>query len=364
MRNLAIAAALILLAQTLAGQNIRVGVLVGIYNPGIEFADSRPPSGGSLRTVWIPLDQVSGAPRIETVEMPDLLIPRRSGFWQAGLVITCTEDPIEDFEGKPLGIEASVADHLWSTPVGRRPQVSIPPEERVGPCKTRAAQRCENDSRARIYWVWPDLVSLDLGERTECGVHPDWEPRFTVRSLDSLDKPLTVMEVLGATAEASFRSAQQTGEREFRAAWKGECEAEPFQSDLWYVERKDGDWKAIGWNKAHRLCGNGFDFEPRVDLSSMTGRTGDASKWRQMKTRMLKIVDAHFSPAGSWVLVATDNQLMIFPNAQSNKPVVTLPLAKFEKPIMVEWATGRNVSRWTDEVRRLRSQGRVEPVVH
>jgi hypothetical protein len=358
MRTLAIAA-IILLAQTLVGQNVPVGVLVGIYNPGI---DSRPPSGGSLRTVWIPLDQASGASRIETVEMPDLLIPRRSGFWQAGLLGTCEEERMEDFEGKPLGIAASVADHLWSARAGNRPPVSIAPQERVGPCRARGP-RCENDSRTRVFWVWPEFASLDLGEQTECGVHPDWEPGYTVRSLDSLDRPLTVAEALGATAEASFRRAQQTGEREFRAESKGECEAERFQSDLWYVERKDGEWKAVGWNKAHRLCGYGFDFAPRVDLSRMTGPTSDASRWKQMKTRMPNILDAHFSSAGSWVLVATSNQLMIFPNAQSVKPAVTLPLGKSETLVMVEWATGRNVSRWTDEVRRIRSKGRVDPVI-
>jgi hypothetical protein len=210
--------------------------------------------------------------------------------------------------------------------------------------------------------VWPEYVSLDMSERTECGVHPDWVPAYTVRSLGALEKGLTVPDALGATAEAPFRNAHEIGLRAFRSS-ANQCEPDPFQLDSWYIERKDGRWRTVGWNTAHRLCGSGFDFEAALDLSKITGRQDDASRWTQLKSRRPDIVDAHFSPSGPWVLLATPTQLMILPNAESNKPVVSVPLSRFENLIMVEWATGRNVARWEDEVHRVRAAGRVQPIV-
>src|SRR5262245_34743571 len=68
-----------------------VGVLVGIQTRGNDRLQ-QPASGGSLRTVWISMNQTSGSPpRVEAVEIPDLLVPRRSRFWRAGLLGTCAE---------------------------------------------------------------------------------------------------------------------------------------------------------------------------------------------------------------------------------------------------------------------------------
>src|SRR5439155_27275838 len=109
-----IISALVVLAPISGAQTTPVGVLVGIHTHGNDSAFSaRPSAGGSLRTVWIPLDPSSRATRVTSLEIPDLLIPRRSGFWRAGLLGTCVENSVEDIDGKPIGIAASVADHFW-----------------------------------------------------------------------------------------------------------------------------------------------------------------------------------------------------------------------------------------------------------
>ena len=339
-----IISALVVLAPISGAQTTPVGVLVGIHTHGNDSAFSaRPSAGGSLRTVWIPLDPSSRFGRAS---------PRRPA-----------RRPPATVAGRDGARAGRGCDHFWAAPVGSRPQVHLSePEERVGSCRT-PRPRCQNDNRTIVYWVWPEYVSLDMSERSECGVHPDGTPAYTVRSLDLLDQPRTITDVLGASAEAPFRNAWQVAERQFRAASANQCEPDPFESDSWYIERKDGRWRTMGWNKAHRLCGYGFDFEADLDLSKVAGRTDDPSRWKQIKTRIPQIVDAHFSPAGPWVLVATDGQLMILPGPESNKPIVTMPLSKSEKMVMVEWATGRNVSGWTDEVRRIRAAARPDPVV-
>src|SRR5215467_2518650 len=78
-----------------------VGVLVGIHDGGADpvFGD-RTVSGGSLRTVWLSVEDPQHAEAVVPLEIPDLLLPRRTGFWRVGLVGTCSEDPHLDVDDK------------------------------------------------------------------------------------------------------------------------------------------------------------------------------------------------------------------------------------------------------------------------
>jgi hypothetical protein len=292
---------------------------------------------------------------VATVDLSYLLIPRRSGFWQAGLAGTCDEETVTGIDDMPMGIAATVSDYFWAAPAGSRGSIHPRSVEEVpGSCRAKQLH-CENDNRTILHWVWPDYVSLDASERvTDCGVHPDFFAGFAVRSLDSLDTDKSVTDILGAAAAAPMKAAFDRALREQESSLGGHCDLDQTNKALWSIERKDGRWKAIGWQETPRSCGYGFDFEPDLDLSPITGRNDDAGRWQQLQKRIPKLTDAHFSPGGAWSLVATGRQLMILRNG-SDKPAVTLPLSDNETLVMVEWATGRNVARWTAEVRRLQN---------
>src|SRR5215472_2786101 len=92
---------LVLLVQPVLSQDAPMGVLIGIQRHGSDsITDSQPWSAGSLRTVWVPLDQTSLSTRVATVDLSYLLIPRRSGFWQAGLAGTCEAETVTDIDNK------------------------------------------------------------------------------------------------------------------------------------------------------------------------------------------------------------------------------------------------------------------------
>jgi hypothetical protein len=345
------------LGQSFRTQEMPVGVLIGIYNPAY---DSKPSSGGSLRTIWVPLDQPAGA-RLDPVQLSNLLIPRKTGFWQAGLAGTCDEKMERDLDdNKPLGIAASVADYFWAAPAGSRGSIRVRDSAEIrGSCRTKQP-RCENDYRTIVYWVWPEYVSMDASDRTDCGVHPDFYAGYTVRSLDALDTAKTAVDILGPSAEASLKAAFGKELLEYKASG-AQCILDESRPQIWRIERKDAQWKALGWQETNRVCGYGFDFEPDLDLAPITGRKYDA-RWETFRSPVAGITDAHFSPAGSWTLAATQGKLIIL-HGQSDKPVITLPMSTFEKLIMVEWATGRNVSRWTSEIRRLQNVKPQPPVI-
>jgi hypothetical protein len=202
-----------------------------------------------------------------------------------------------------------------------------------------------------VYWVWPEYASLELGARGECGVHPDWTPGYTIRSLSDLGRPLAVGAALGEEAENTFR-------RTFEGVDKHDQDCgdkAAFQPASWYIERADGGWKAIGWSDTHRLCGYGVDYSVDVDLFAITRRRDDGAQGQSLKRRLPELVDAHFSPGEQWTLAVTSTQLIVFEGTSTERPAIRTAKLPDEHVVMVEWTTGNNVARWDAEVLRLRN---------
>ena len=367
MRSIAVFT-LLLLAQAAPIATPSAGVLVGVHRLHDFMMDrpgAPPPAAGDLRTIWLPITR--GASVSTPIELGDLLLPRRSGFWQLGLLGTCAEEPHLDADDKPRGTETYVSDYLWAVPAGRQPRMAADavrsePDEVVGPCTSRDVH-CAADGRTTLFWVWPEYVSLNRGRETGCGVHPDASFEYSVSTIDALHTRLTIGDVLGAPIERRFERAFRTAAREAQAVT--DCgEPAAFQPDSWHVERQPGGWKAEGWSDTHRLCGYGVDFTSGVDLSKMTGRKDDRARWQRLSAKMPALSDAHFSPDGRWVLATMENELLLFASATPDTPLSRLPLSKYDDSVvMVEWAVGPHAARWDAEVRRLSRLPRMQPLV-
>jgi hypothetical protein len=62
-------------APPFRSQDVPVGVLVGIQNPSYDSTDGMPSTGGSLRTIWVPLDQAATIRKTNTMVVTPV-IPR------------------------------------------------------------------------------------------------------------------------------------------------------------------------------------------------------------------------------------------------------------------------------------------------
>jgi hypothetical protein len=373
VRSAAIAAMMVL-AQAPRDPAGPVGVLVGIHRHG---TDSSPGPGqvlltaGSLRTVWLAVEDPSHPATVTPVEIPDLLLPRRTGFWRLGLLGTCAEDDFLDVNDKVLGASVDVADHLWSAPAGQRPRVELDdttdPPERPGSC-ARHDMFCSIDRRTQIYWVWPDYVSADFGIESDCGAHPDREFGFTVRRTNDLTFEARIADVFGSPAETRAEGAAAAAVRERSAmapAAAGSCtEDARFDAWRWHVEREAGGWKTVGWMPTSRICGGGIDFAIDGALARITGRrASDRDRWAALHASTPQLTDAHFSPGARWVIGQTTTGLLMFAPDAPQQPVARIPLTDDESIVMVEWATGTSVARWAAEARRAREAGQVQPIV-
>jgi hypothetical protein len=337
-----------------------IGVLIGLHKSADDGWRAHgkyvPPSAGRLRTLWI--RGVDPRQPAKPVEMLNLLVPRRSGFWRMGLVGACAEEDYRPVD-EVLGAATDLFDYLWAVPVGQQAQVRADNAQydrtfRAGPCKRRDL-RCVNMHTTRIFWVWPEFASLSPGGEFSCGAHPDSRFSPTIRGLDRLDLPMNIREALGESAEKLFREAFETAYAEYRKAWKtAPCADDAvFQGQSWYIEREAERWKAVGWSDTHRLCGYGFDYAVDTDLSPVTGRHADESLRPAPSHQLVPDADVHRAPNGGWALVATEKELLVF-NGTTTSPILRVPKMPDESLVMVEWATGRHVARWNDEVVRLR----------
>lgn len=185
---------------------------------------------------------------------------------------------------------------------------------------------------------------------------------FTVRSLSNLAEPLSVGDVFGRSVEDAARNAfdnEDDARRKLEREEARECGVEAvFDPKSWSIKRAAGTWKATGFSKTHRLCGVGIDWLVDANLSTITGRRDDRSRWQLFEAKWPSFTDMHVSPADRWTLVVTETELMIFEARSIDRPLLRVPKSSQENVVMVEWATGKNVARWNAEVVRLRGATR------
>jgi hypothetical protein len=345
-RTLAILAVLVagleLEAQTSTQRSAPVGVLIGIHKLGNEPTPG-PPIPASLRTVW--LDTEGSA----TPALPRLLVPRSSGFWWLGLTSTCSEQPYRRFDDTLAGVEIESSDALWASPT----VVGPIPEAHDAAWNCRSADVfCGTHFETEIYWVWPDFISLNRGEHSGCGAYPDGTFGPEVHRLDDLETPLTVGAVFGAPAEARLRRAYERAKLEYRSRHRDDgCEdPDVFSPTAWHIERRGGRWLLEGWAGTHRLCEVGIDYSADVDFSRVTG---SKEPQRPLSTSVSGMKDAVASADGRWILLIGKDEVALSPREAPNKPIAKAPLSIADSVVLVEWAHGRNVARWRDQVRKL-----------
>ena len=375
------------------------GLLLGLGRPCLKW-----PCETTYRTLWI-------APHggtVQIVELPDLIVPRRVGFWRLGVRTYCDPNGLEDHEGN----EAPWPRDAWfAGPVRQRPVVYG-----LVPCPAHARDSCAGDSIA-VTFVNGEYVSLEERETSECGMQSDASGTWTVRRLgDHLASPhaYSAIEGQGARNEYERRAAHALMEnsqgmrdagaplgeshteedREIRKSypkWSSMTEEEkatamqavddgcfPKHNDgEWYVERNRGRWVAYGAFDTHRLCGVYVRFE----LPSPAALAGPATKPISLNAIGKQVPDAYdafWLPNPEMVVVLVGlSQLgpgFTFPSRSSlevfsprgkdfGKPIVTMSLMDFEGPVMAESATGSNVARWTTELTKIKAQGVVKPLL-
>ena len=56
---------------------------------------------------------------------------------------------------------------------------------------------------------------------------------------------------------------------------------------------------------------------------------------------------------GRWLLLIGKDEVALSPREAPDQPIAKAPLSIGDRVVLVEWAHGRNVARWRDQVRKL-----------
>jgi hypothetical protein len=337
-------------------------------------------------TLWIVRDR-SGAHIAAT--LPDIIVPRKTGFWHIGIQHTCQFSPPSKSEEADHG-NISTADLAYAVPVEKPATLELD----YPLCDSATAKRVLDDSYdPKIsgsgvgsdapgecgwwnFWfesVLPDLISVGsyTGQSESCearGGHTTTQ--FWVQSPDS---PISTyheptVEVLfdqlfGPAGHRAWVKAVSTNGAEGDCA---EDSAGVIPQTGWSLKHAWGEWYTSAFVQTSNFCSVSGD--PKLVVPrSLTHSAPLPVPWSALQKQLPNLADAYVSPDGSVLLAFQSKRdadqhfvqilsvaLYDFSGGKVGTKLLDLPLSDL---VMVQWATGRFVQSWTDSLTALQSHG-------
>ena len=384
-------------AQTHAWQPSRgsasTGLLLGYVSQQRVPEGTDIPSIVQYKTLLI-VGNASGV-RIAAT-LPDVIVPRKSGFWRVGIEHTCQSiPPVAD---DPLDHGAiKNQDIVYAAPVEKAPVVEPEPPacdpdttKRVsdGSYIPRQNPSSLGDCGGLHLWfrtVLPDLISISANEVDLCsrlGGHnyeeiwvqrPDdpMPPFFETWQADSIPSPVKIRfdQLFGPAAHDVWVHAVSP----LRDNAAEPCDdPDVMQQTGWNLEHAKGIWRTTAYVNVGGSC-ESLGHPQIVVPRSLTHAIPLPVPWSSLEEELPGISDAYFSPDGSVVLAiqsapgpASDEShvtsvgMFDFSRGKIGGKLLDLPAGRV---IMAEWASGRFVQNWTDSLTALQARGLPAPVL-
>lgn len=311
-------------AQTPAG----VGLLLGLAT--VSEYDSAPQV---LTTYWI--TRTGGGARVVR-SIPGLVVPRADGFWRATITRACMlpENYIpEDIE------KVHCVDTLWTGPATQ----PLPPVSTnwMTPCSAEYVEL--RFASPPVLSQWSRLWLSDCAARGFSDRYREW-----VRTWER-DSGLA-FAALGpgagdAYAEAARRALNVGAPYDAPLAQDSTCEADPRDQTGWRIERDSTGWRGVLFQQqGSELCLlEGPIAWPLPD--SVVGYRDPPVSWPAVTAAVPDARQAFAAPGGALVLVAGPGGNRLLELTESGaRQLLALPDGQV---VMVQWATGGAVARWT-----------------
>ena len=345
-------------------------------------------------TLWIVRD--AAGTRIAAT-LPDIVVPRKSGFWRIGIAHTCQFTPAARGDANDHG-NISTEDFPFAVAAGQLPVVEL--DHPV--CNAQAAKRLFDDSynpefvpepdsdhppdanaHSECGWanrwfesVLPDLVSVSyfqgVSEICEPQGGNDYKEIWVQRPDDVFpfvgpaQQQIPFDVVFGAAGHRAWIQAVSGGQPEGDSCIADNPD-EDMQQTGWSLKHVHGEWRTHAFAQVGRVCTASAD--PKVVVPrSLTHAVPLPIPWAALEKQLPGITDAYVAPGGSVLLaiqstkgdaVSEEGQtvavtLYDFSGNKLGAKLLDLPAAKI---VMAEWATGRFVQSWTESLSALQANG-------
>jgi hypothetical protein len=360
------------------------------HQRGTEVLDS--PSVVQYETLWIVRD-ASGA-RIAAT-LPDIIVPRKTGFWRIGVAHTCHVTPPSYASPKGPGT-LGTEDIAYSVPVEQGPTVQLSDADSKR-CDAATAERVFADDY-RLYagdsptpldpnapsqcgWqnIWfssvlPDMISVSYHQGLSENCDPRGGNTFHKTWTQSPDDPLSAMN---PAENYKFIPFERIFGAEGRRAWNravtsgNSCLADAPAESLddqtgWSLVHFSGKWMAYAFTQQGRDCAAGGYVKVSVPRS-LTHAAPLPFPWMELEKQVPNVLDAYVSPGTALVLAVVSKNdphptgsqvasLALYDLSENKLGAKLLDIPPGEV-VMAEWATGRFVQSWTDSLGAVQSRG-------
>jgi hypothetical protein len=364
-------AALVVTLACAAGATAqKSGALVGVVDipagslDAQDFESVHPPK---FKTLWIAPDG-SGKLQILTT-IPELIVPRKDGFWHAGVEQVCEFDQTIPDEG---GNE-SLNQVIWAAPVGtagvivtgqacprRKAEDYVP--RRITEEDNKKVTQC-GFTLTDIEFASPAVVSY----RNFYTQSEDCEERGGrlsinryVRGYDS-DEKLSFARLLGPQAGQAYVKAAPAEAHDDNGE---DCGEPSTNTDTdWRIGRNKGRWSAFFSQNVGNF-GCAVDAPVRFRLpASVTGETTAITDWKPYQAKEADLQDGFISPTGDIAVIVTKTEIKFY-EVQAGAPervLLTMPAASV---LVVQWSTGTHVSDWTAQMEKIAKLPVLPPTRH
>ncbi len=354
-----IASALVIVSAASAfGQS---GVLVGVAKPG------------GYETLWIVRD--ASGPVHATI--PALLVPRADGWWRLGTVPICpTGGPDDEFMDVLWRVRADsapeIAEICHELPRGELPLPLYAEDSAARDSLAKELVRC-SWSKIDIKFVSPEYLAVGerSGQSEECEPRGGrWYQSYYVSRFNG-DSSIALPQFVGTNIDSIGRSALAQEAKELAKDEMCTNIVDGFNANelleigvAWYPLRARGRWRPV---LIEQLGTGDCQLLPVLDVtlaSTLTGHDSLRPSWATLSKQVKGLEDAFTSPRGDLVIVRSGDSLLVHLGAgdQLGKGIGAIPFTQREI-VMVQWATGRNVARWNEEIAAMMRRGLTGPKV-
>ena len=349
-------------AASAARVHAQAGVLVGVSRPG------------GYETLWIVRDPA----RALHATIPALLVPRPDGWWRVGTVPICSTG----------GVDGQAMDVLWRVKADSTPVISeichevaasdlpfaasAPDDSAAADSLRKATVRC-SWSHIAIKFVSPEYMAVGetSGQTEECEPRGGrWYQSYYVSRFNG-DSSLalstfvtTPVDSIGRVAFA--RTATELAKDEMcTEIVEGFNASELLEiGSTWYPARARGRWRPV---LMEELGTGDCQLLPTVDVGlspSLTGHDTLNPPWPVLAKQVKGLVDAFTAPRGELIIAQGKDSLFVYlgDGEKVGRRIAVIPFGE-RQIVMLQWATGRNVARWNQEIATMMRRGLPGPRV-
>jgi hypothetical protein len=345
-----IIATLALLLAPAAGR-AQSGLLLGLRAgpdapPAADTADHH-----EYRTLWI---APAGGKLVVVAKLPTLVVPRADGFWRVDIERSCgiTEatmemqgpflDTYRDAVWRRLGTPRTSLfkhDQMDCDEAGSKIRSAVPdtidPARDEDGCNVRDVTITHASGRFASYST--------LTAHTEVCSPGRYASRTYLTVVDTSDSTASLLAALTHARAAAVRRKWMAG--------KGDCTHEEGPDDNWGIVRAVGEWIADFSSTGPTVCRSEGMSEFRIHerVPASIARSEPRQWLPRVKAVVARVDDFFVSPRGDVVGVRSGDQLSFFApkGATLAEPVLRYTLRPGERVVLVEWAVGSHVARWT-----------------